>query len=63
MNVRITVSTTKTEGSIGKAQSITLKDVSTLAEVHEAIDKEFKPMFPVYQTLDKTPEKKPKKEG
>ena len=62
MNVRITVSTTKTEGSIGKAQSITLRDVSTLAEVKEAIDKEFKAMFPVYQTLDKTPEKKSKKE-
>lgn len=62
MNVKITVSTTKTEGSIGKAQSITLRDVSTLTEVKEAIDKEFKGLFPTYQTLDKTPEKKSKKE-
>ena len=62
MNVRITVSTTKTEGSIGKAQSITLRDVATLAEVKEAMDKEFKGMFPIYQTLDKTPDKKQKKE-
>ena len=62
MNVRITVSTTKTEGSIGKAQSITLRDVSTLAEVNEAVNREFKTLFPVYQTLDKTPEKKSKKE-
>ena len=62
MNVRITVSTTKAEGSIGKAQSITLKDVSTLAEINEAINREFKPLFPVYQTLDKTPEKKKKGE-
>ena len=62
MNVRITVSTTKTEGSIGKAQSITLKDVSTLAEVNEAVNREFKTLFPTYQTLDKTPEKKAKKE-
>ena len=62
MNVRITVSTTKTEGSIGKAQSITLRDVSTLAEVNEAVNREFKTLFPVYQTLDKTPEKKKKGE-
>ena len=62
MNVRITVSTTKTEGSIGKAQSITLRDVATLAEVKEAMDKEFKGMFPIYQTLNKTPDKKQKKE-
>ena len=62
MNVRITVSTTKTEGSIGKAQSITLRDVSTLAEVNEAVNKEFKTLFQVYQTLDKTPEKKKKGE-
>ena len=62
MNVRITVSTTKTEGSIGKAQSITLRDVSTLAEVNEAVNREFKTLFPTYQTLDKTPEKKAKKE-
>ena len=62
MNVRITVSTTKTEGSIGKAQSITLRDVSTLAEVNEAVNREFKTLFPTYQTLDKTPEKKKKGE-
>ena len=62
MNVRITVSTTKTEGSIGKAQSITLRDVSTLAEVNEAVNREFKTLFPVYQTLDKTPEKKKTRE-
>ena len=62
MNVRITVSTTKTEGSIGKAQSITLSDVSTLAEVNEAVNREFKTLFPTYQTLDKTPEKKKKGE-
>ena len=62
MNVRITVSTTKTEGSIGKAQSITLRDVSTLTEVNEAVNREFKTLFPVYQTLDKTPEKKKKGE-
>ena len=62
MNVRITVSTTKTEGSIGKAQSITLRDVATLAEVKEAMDKEFKGMFPIYQTLDETPDKKKKGE-
>ena len=62
MNVRITVSTTKIEGSIGKAQSITLRDVSTLAEINEAVNREFKTLFPVYQTLDKTPEKKKKGE-
>ena len=62
MNVRITVSTTKTEGSIGRAQSITLRDVSTLAEVNEAVNREFKTLFPTYQTLDKTPEKKKKGE-
>ena len=62
MNVRITVSTTKTEGNIGKAQSITLRDVSTLTEVNEAVNREFKTLFPVYQTLDKTPEKKKKGE-
>ena len=62
MNVKVTVSTTKTEGSVGKAQSITLRDVSTLTEVKEAIDKEFKGLFPTYQTLDKTPEKKKKGE-
>ena len=62
MNVRITVSTTKTEGSIGKAQSITLRDVSTLAEVNEAVNREFKTLFPVYQTLDQTQTKKKKGE-
>ena len=62
MNVKITVNTTKTEGSIGKAQSITLRDVATLEEVKEAMDKEFKGMFPIYQTLDKIPGKKKKEE-
>jgi len=62
MIVKVTVSTTKTEGSVGKAQSITLRDVATLEEVKEAMDKEFKGMFPIYQTLDKTPEKKKKGE-
>ena len=61
MNVKVTVSTTKTEGSVGKAQSITLRDVTTLEEVKAAIDKEFKTLFPVYQTLDK-PQGKAKKE-
>ena len=62
MNVKITVSTTKTEGSIGKAQSITLRDVATLTEVHEAMDREFKSLFPKYQTLGETPGKKKKEE-
>ena len=61
MNVKITVSTTKTEGSVGKAQSITLRDVATLEEVIEAIKREFKGLFPTYQTLDK-PQGKAKKE-
>lgn len=58
MNVKVTVSTTKTEGSIGKAQSITLRDVATLEEVIEALKREFKSLFPVYQTLDKPQGKK-----
>ena len=58
MNVKITVSTTKTEGSVGKAQSITLRDVATLEEVIEALKREFKGLFPVYQTLDKPQGKK-----
>lgn len=62
MNVKVTVSTTKTEGSVGKAQSITLRDVATLEEVKEAMDKEFRGMFQIYQTLDKTPGKKKKEE-
>ena len=58
MNVKVTVSTTKTEGSVGKAQSITLKDVATLEEVIEALKREFKGLFPTYRTLDKPQGKK-----
>ncbi|DBA35236.1 TPA_asm: hypothetical protein vir530_00012 [dsDNA virus vir530] len=61
MHVKITVSTSGKALNIGKSNSIVLKDVTSLEEVHEAINKEFKSFFPNYQTLDKTPAK-PKKE-
>lgn len=60
MQVKVTVS--KPGGKTGNSfsQSITLKDAVSIEEVHEAIDKEFGKLFPVYMKLDKTKEKESK---
>ena len=62
MKVRITVSTSGKAQNVGRSNTLILDDVSTLEEVKEAMDKEFKGMLPIYQTLDKTPGKKKKEE-
>lgn len=58
MNVSITVSTTKTEGSVGKSHKIVLRDVATIEEVHEALDREMSAYFPKYRSLTETRSKK-----
>ena len=60
MQVKVTVS--KPGGKTGNSfsQSITLKDAVSIEEVHEAIDVEFKKLFPVYMQLDKTKAKESK---
>jgi len=60
MQVKVIVS--KPGGKTGNSfsQSITLKDAGSIEEVHDAIDHEFKKLFPVYQKLGSTEEKKGK---
>ena len=62
MKVRITVSTSGKAQNVGRSNTLILADVSTLEEVNEAMRKEFKDLFPVYQKLDETSAKKAKKE-
>ena len=62
MNVTISVSTTKMEGSIGKSHKITLKDVATIEEVHKALDREMGQYFPKYAPLTETRSKKSKED-
>jgi hypothetical protein len=62
MKVRITVSTSGKAQNVGKSNSLILADVSTLEEIIEAMSKEFKDMFPTYQTLDKPQGKSAKTE-
>jgi len=62
MNVSITVSTTKTEGSVGKSHKIVLRDVATIEEVHEALDREMSAYFPKYRSLTETRSKKSKED-
>lgn len=61
MQVKVTVS--KPGGKTGNSfsQSITLKDAVSIEEVHDAIDQEFKKLFPVYQKLGTEEGKKGKK--
>ena len=62
MKVRITVSTSGKAQNVGRSNTLILADVSTLEEVSEAMRKEFKDLFPVYQKLDETPKSKKKGE-
>ena len=62
MKVRITVSTSGKAQNVGKSNSLILADVATMEEIIEAMSKEFKDMFPVYQTLDKPQGKRAKAE-
>ena len=55
MQVKVTVSRPGGKTGNSFSQSITLKDAASIEEVHEEIDKEFKKLFPNFQTLDKTP--------
>ena len=60
--MQVKVSVSRPGGKTGNSfsQSITLKDAVSIEEVHDAIDKEFKKLFPVYMKLDKTKEKESK---
>lgn len=60
MQVKITVSRAGGKTGNSFSQSITLKDAVDVAEIHEAVDKEFGKLFPVYMKLDKTKEKESK---
>ena len=62
MKVRITVSTGGKAQNVGRSNTLILADVSTIEEINEAMKKEFADMFPKFQPLDKTPEKKKKGE-
>ena len=60
MQVKVTVSRPGGKTGNSFSQSITLKDAVSIEEVHEAIDKEFKKLFPTYMQLDKTKTKESK---
>lgn len=60
MQVKVTVSRPGGKTGNSFSQSITLKDAVSIEEVHEAIDKEFVKLFPVYMKLDKTEKKESK---
>lgn len=60
MQVKVTVSRSGGKTGNSFSQSITLKDATSIEEVHEAIDNEFKKLFPVYQMLGQEGEKKGK---
>lgn len=60
MQVKVTVSRLGGKTGNSFSQSITLKDAASIEEVHEAIDNEFKKLFPVYQVLGQEGEKKGK---
>jgi len=60
MQVKVTVSRLGGKTGNSFSQSITLKDAASIEEVHEAIDNEFKKLFPVYQMLGQEGEKKGK---
>ena len=60
MQVKITVSRPGGKTGDSFSQSVTMKDAATIEEVQERIAREFKDIFPKYQTLDKTEVKKSK---
>jgi inorganic pyrophosphatase len=62
MDVKITILTGGGRKANAMSHSYTFKEVNTVDEVKEGFEREFKPFFPAYQTLDKTPSKKAKKE-
>ena len=60
MQVKITVSQPGGKTGDSRSQSITMKDVATVEEIKERIEREFADLFPKYHTLDKTEAKKGK---
>lgn len=63
MKVRITVSSSGKAQNVGESRTITIADAKSIEEIGEALNDQFSDMFPRFQTLDKTPEKKGKKEA
>ena len=62
MKVRITVSSGGKAQNQGISQTLTIADAKTLEEVQQAMKLQFGDLFPKYATLEKTHEKKSKKE-
>lgn len=60
MQVKVTISRPGGKTGDSFSQSLTMKDAATVEEVQERIAAEFGGLFPRYQTLNKTPEKKGK---
>lgn len=63
MKVRITVSSSGKAQNVGESRTITIADAKSIEEIGAALKDQFGDMFPRYATLDKTPEKKAKKEA
>lgn len=63
MKVRITVSSSGKAQTQGISQTLTIADAKTLDEVQQAMKLQFGDLFPKFATLDKTGEKKGKKEA
>ena len=55
MDVRITVTKAGGENLPKRSNSILARDVMTIEQVHELVDREFGKDFPKYQPLDQTP--------
>ena len=60
MQVKVTVSRPGGKTGDSHSESITMKDVSTIEEVKERIEKEFGDLFPKYASLEAEPKKKSK---
>ena len=62
MQVKVTVSRLGGKTGDSHSESITMKDVSTIEEVEERIEREFGDLFPKYASLEAEPKKKGKRE-
>ena len=63
MKVRITVSSSGKAQNQGISQTLTIADAKTLEEVQQAMKLQFGDLFQKYAKLEKTPDKKSKKEA
>lgn len=63
MQVRITVSRPGGKTGNSFSQSMTFKEIATMEELIDGIEKEFSGVFPKYAPLDSTPKKSKKRDS